>query len=572
MSLRSRWLSSPLSGRDMVADHFRGPAGLMPRSFIMQARMLWQGVAQRQLLACLLMGVLALGLRAALLPWFPVPLPRIHDEFSYLLAADTYASGRLTNPPHPLWQHFESFHILLQPTYISKYPPMQGLVMALGQSIFHQPWIGVWLSAGVMCAVICWMLQGWISAGWALLGGLLSVTQVGVLSYWMNSYWGGAVAAIGGAMLLGSIPRIARRQFPHTVTLAIGLAILMNSRPYDALVLGATATPALLWLLRKNKVPLRDVVLRIAAPALAVLVVAGAAMAYQNYRVTGNPLELPYRAYDKQYAASSMFIWSNPRTDVVYRHEVMRKFWLEWQAGNFESARRDPVESFITNSAVLYVSLFGFVPYLAPLLIWPFALRRPEEKITSFILIAALASLVPLAGFAPHYMAATCCLIFLRLLQSLERLHTWKVAGKPVGLMCTVGVLILLASQFSSAVFNVVRGVPVPSTFAQARADVIQRLSSAPGRQLVVVRYAPDHDVHQEWVYNRADIDSSAVVWAREMGEAADQPLFEYFKDRQTWLLQPDKSPPLLIPYSRRNQLDPELSSEAFSSDGRSFR
>ena len=483
-----------------------------------------------------------------MLPRWPVPQPAVHDEFSYLLAADTYGSGRLTNPPHPMWEHFETIHELQQPTYMSKYPPLQGLMLALGQKLFGVPWVGVWLSAGLMCAAVCWMLQGWISPGWALIGGLMVVTNIGISSYWMNSYWGGAIAATGGALVLGAVPRIARhRRIPDVLFFAAGLVILMNSRPFEGCVLATLASIALGCWLFAERAGWSVVSTRVLLPAGLVLATAFLGMAYQNWRVTGDPLRLPYVAHDRQYGAVSLFVWKDPPPQPVYRHVALRRYWVDWQGAQRQQVLQDITGEFFRRVGSLYAFLFGFWPVLAMALIWPFQLKTREERWTVVILgVFLVGTMAPLLGYLPHYGAPIMALLYLRLLQGFSRLPAWNPGGRPLGWLLLAG---LLAAWFIRSGVDLTMPGQVPQ-LAWDRAQVIQQIERAPGNHLVLVRYSPEHRVDDEWVYNAADIDHSQIVWAREMGRSADAGLLNYYRGRHVWLLDVDASPARLTPYA----------------------
>ncbi|HEY4362097.1 MAG TPA: hypothetical protein VGN17_14060 [Bryobacteraceae bacterium] len=509
-------------------------------------------IARRERLACAVVLFLTLGIRATLLPWDPVPVPAIHDEMSYLLAGDTYASGRLANPPHAFWEHFETFHVLQQPVYASKYQPLQGLVLAFGQKFFGQPWAGVYFSAGLMCAAMCWMLQGWIEPELALLGAIIFMLRAGIFGYWMNSYWGGAVPAIGGALALGAVARIwRRRQLGHSATWALGLAILMHSRPYDAALIGLLSGALLVWALRKNAVPFRISVRQVAIPALAILFVSLALVGYYDYRLTGSATTLPFQLFDKQYVVAPMFSFLPLRPEPVYRHAAMHQFFAIWNVELWNTARKDFVNSFLANVGDLYAFFFGLWPLLIPPLIWPYPLKTAEEKAVVVLLVASvLLGIGPLIGSQPHYAAAAAGLFYLRFLQTIARLKLWRPGGKPIGAGVALVFLALIGYQFTSSLSILFRYGTEISKFGLARAEVLQDLRQRPGKQLVLVRYAPDHRMHDEWVQNAADIDASRIVWAYEMGVEQDRPLIGYYRDRQVWLLEPDRSPPKLAPYN----------------------
>src|ERR1019366_7254180 len=125
----------------------------------------------------------------------------------------------------------------------------------------------------LMCAALCWMLQGWLPPRYALLGGLMAVAQWGVAGYWIDSYWGGAVAAAAGALVVGAVPCLVRRPpGGGGARGAVGVVARANSRPYEGAAPAAAAAGALLVWRRSTRRPFKELLAwRGAAAAGAVL-------------------------------------------------------------------------------------------------------------------------------------------------------------------------------------------------------------------------------------------------------------------------------------------------------------
>jgi hypothetical protein len=527
-------------------------------------------LANRQRLSVIVVALVALAARAAALPVLPEPQPYINDEFSFLLAADTFAHGRLANPPHPMWIHLETFHVIQQPTYASMYPPGQGLVLAFGQVTTGHPFVGVWLSVALLGAVLSWMLQGWLPPAWALLGGLLAGMHFGVFSYWANSYWGGAVAATGGALVLGALPRIKRSQrVGDALLMGLGAAVLANSRPFEGMIFCLPVAAALMvWVVRRPRPPLRVVGGRVVAPIGVVLSLAALATCYYFWRVTGSPIRMPYQVDRSTYAVAPYFMWQSPRPEPVYHHPAMRDFYMHNEL-DFYTQTRTPL-GMLAVIAAKFVHIWMF--YLGPLLTLPFVMViatlpmgfswRSITRETRFLLAAAgtyFAGLAIEVFFFPHYAAPLTCVILALLLLALRRLRQWQWHGQPAGRFLAralpLGCAFLLMVRWGAGPLRLPLTPDWPPTWYNEkvvttdRARMLAQLHASPRKQLVFVRFTPRSKSLYDWVYNPADIDQSKVVWAMDMGAARNQELIDYYKDRQVWLAEPDKDSAKWEPY-----------------------
>jgi len=473
-------------------------------------------------------GLVAMAARLALLPARPIPEPAVHDEFAYLLGAETFCLGRVTNPAHRMWVHFETFHEIMRPTYASKYPPAQSLILALGWKVLGRPWYGVWLSCGLMCGALCWMLQGWVPGRYAVLGGLMAAAQWGVAGNWVNSYMGGAVAAAAGAVVVGAVPRLARRMTTSVVLLgAVGVVVLANSRPYEGTLM--TVGAAAVWWAWPGRNAARWGAV---AAGVAVLACGGLATCYYNYRITGSAAVMPYVLYQAQYGASPVWWWVPRGLSPIYRHEEIRRLWEVWDKSFYDAARANPVHLV----GVFVGMLRYFLNPISAMALFAAVFLRWGRKVRMALAMVAF----PVVGMLleryslPHYFApATGGVLVLTMLGMQYVRAQFGARGLAVIAALFFGVAGYDAGRLTADEYP-------HSRFTAQRLAAIRRMEGAGGRHLAVVRYGADHDVLEEWVYNRADVDGSAIVWARDMGEAGNRELLEYYRERKVWLVEAD--------------------------------
>ena len=466
----------------------------------------------------------ALILRLALLPTHPVPHGAGADDFSYLLLGDTLAHFRLANATHPMHRFFEAVFILQEPSYASIYPIGQGIALALGQFLGH-PWFGVLLAMAALPAACYWMLRKWVVPEWALVGGILALIQFGPLNAWTNEYWGGALTALAGCLVFGGAP-------------GPGLALAILTRPFEAVLLLCGVKPS-------GLLPgIRSALFVAAALLLALL---------HNHSVTHSWITLPYQVSRDQYGVPATF---TTQPNPTPHRPLTAEQQLDYEAQTATHGPGTDTPAKFIERLFFRVRFLRFF-FLPPLLLaLPFFL--PSLRTPRYLWAAAAIAIFFLGTnfypyFYPHYIAALTPIFLLITVVGLERM-----SRRPAGREAARLVLILCAAHFAfwyianaqnrSALTAYETWDFINTGDPEGRIAIEDRLARAPGKQLVFVRYWPQHMFH-EWIHNAANIDAAQTVWAADLGPEENEKLRRYYPDRTAWLVEPDAHPPRLTPY-----------------------
>jgi hypothetical protein len=237
------------------------------------------------------------------------------------------------------------------------------------------------------------------------------------------------------------------------------------------------------------------------------------------------------------------------RAEPAYHHAVMRDYY-RGEAREFQ--RNLTFSGYLKRGTQKFVEWWKFYlgPLLTlPLLALPWIIRQRKMRLPLAICAAMIAAFAVQTWTLPHYFSPGAGALYILLTQGLRHLYPRRGIARDIAVAVPILACAMIFIRLTAAATHTEIEPAWPRGNLE-RAAVLQQLRAMPGEQLVIVRYRPDHDVNREWVWNRASIDDAKVIWARDLGDAQNRELLEYFKSRRAWQVDADDRSPKLQPYT----------------------
>ena len=518
-------------------------------------------------------GVAVFAMNAAYGLFVQFPRPAVHDEFGYLLTADTFCRGRLSNPTHTCHEHFQTYYVLQQPTYQAKYPPAQSVSLAVGAVLLGEPIFGVWFMSGFSAACLGWMLAAFVRPQhWVVVSLVYAFNAVAMLQ-WSQSFWGGGVAFTAGCLLCGGLKRALvakienrRGAVVSAVAIGLGLVVLSASRPYEGFLTSIPAGLVFLWhWLKADCYRNRTYFLFVVTPILLVLLLGAFATGAYNHATTGSSLRMPYMEWLRQEqgrtkitsknALLGTFLGSRTKIEPLHAILPMNPDDPSVEEDARESMKlkvryrrtRDFLQQKLINQWLFYLGPLASLPLLA--IPWCLGNRWLWYSVLVCFLASGSTVASTMGGY-PHYVAPAAPMLYLILAfciqtishQSNQRALRENAARSPR----RQKALIIAFAAAIPFLFSIQLALDRPDDptarfrrWGRMKEHAERQMTQHGQRHLVFVRYGSGHPIDMEWVYNSADIDSQSVVWARDLGIVKNRELFEYYAGmRQAWVIR----------------------------------
>ena len=222
------------------------------------------------------------------------PLEVEHDQASYLLQAEIFASGRWTAPSPPLPEFFEQPHVQVVPRLASKYPPGHALVLAVG-ALVDAPWLMPFVATAVTAALLFALVARLVTVWAAPFACAFWVTTPIVLRFQGSYFSETTTTALTLAGWWCVLEWMEGRGTRWMVLAALAIGWSAITRPLTALAL-AIPIGVLVFRHAASRKRWRDVAIGIAT-GIAVLGI----IPLWSAKTTGSWRETPLIKYQKDY-------------------------------------------------------------------------------------------------------------------------------------------------------------------------------------------------------------------------------------------------------------------------------
>ncbi len=529
------------------------------------------------------------ALRIVSLSAHPIPYPRVTDEFAYILAAKTFAAGKITNQPHELQEFFDTRHVLSSPTVMSKYQPGTALLMAAFYHISGDYYWGVVAASAMMIAAIYWAMRGWCGRLPSLIIALVFLLVTRAPHYFTDSYWGGALPFAACFIMIGAYPRIVYQQRDHLLAIAsAGLIIGFSTRPLEsALCAVVLLISGLIRRLRHDTKQERAKLLKTSALVIILMLLPFALFQlYYNNRVTGNPLLVPYALYSSQYQIYPFFYGQKTYPELVADNPLVSS-WQQHEGKYYNSiAAFGPLKNMLLQFSIMtpdkFIEFFKTAKFVQP---------DPHGNIlyqTSSALIMAIVIFTPLlliycaiiyqacymllfgllvgvvvnmfrVPFFPHYLSMHMA-FFVVAIVMMGKIFIRQSKNKALSQLffafCGMCALILSShnnsnsyspSNNNKAIENRLENGKLPEINREQKSINLRKiidngLTQTADKHLIFVNHLPEiaeDKTHVIWIYNEPDIKNSKIIWARDISPSANAALINMYPERKIWYVEP---------------------------------